>query len=315
MINFNKLEIKNNTIIIDVSIKDESYYRDIYIDEILIDTQDTCINSGPSEKAISVYKDQENFVEGTISFGTSDVQEVQIEPPNIILPEALKGSTIRNLLFSISDNGEGHLMDGHLFQYPYELSIDDVDIEGVANNAQNNIKFTGSDIIINSGTMQLTAHKGSLIEDVTPHLAKSASESHNLPYQGSIDYYKSSFENLKNKHLELTSPVIQNVNSDLFFVYVKVKGTPSPDTPCGMDNSITGKALFNIQPIYKNIMNYVKELGNTCNVPYNLVDKSLQLKMLNICLQIGNNIEAADIWKKYFMDNITNEPINCNCNG
>lgn len=180
MINFNKLEIKNNTIIIDVSVKDESYYKDIYIDGILIDTQDTCINSGPSEKAISVYKDQEN---------------------------------------------------------------------------------------------------------------------------------------LKNKHLELTSPVIQNVNSDLFFIYVKVKGTPSSDTPCGMDNSITGKALFNIQPIYKNIMNYVKELSNTCKVPYNLVDKSLQLKMLNICLQIGNNIEAADIWKKYFMDNITNEPINCNCNG
>ena len=62
-------------------------------------------------------------------------------------------------------------------------------------------------------------------------------------------------------------------------------------------------------------MNYIKELGNACSVPYNLIDKSLQLKMLDISIQTGNNVEAINIWKKYFMNNITNEPINCNCNG
>ena len=52
MIRFNELKIENNYIIIDVQIEEEKYFKDIYIDSIVIDTQDTFIANGPSSKAI-----------------------------------------------------------------------------------------------------------------------------------------------------------------------------------------------------------------------------------------------------------------------
>ena len=52
MIRFNELKIENNYIIIDVQIEEEKYFKDMYIDSIVIDTQDTFIANGPSSKAI-----------------------------------------------------------------------------------------------------------------------------------------------------------------------------------------------------------------------------------------------------------------------
>lgn len=118
-------------------------------------------------------------------------------------------------------------------------------------------------------------------------------------------------------HLELTKVDLNlaTLEKNIFFIYIVAGGVPAPDTPCGYDNNTAVKVLVNTYPVYRNIMNYIKELGNTCSVPYNLIDKSLQLKMLDISIQTGNNVETINIWKKYFIDNITNEPINCNCNG
>ena len=49
MINFKELRISecDNSLIIDVEVKDDSYYENIYIDQIIIDTQDTYLGSGP----------------------------------------------------------------------------------------------------------------------------------------------------------------------------------------------------------------------------------------------------------------------------
>ena len=52
MIRFNELKIEDNYIIIDAQIEEEKYFKDMYIDSIVIDTQDTFIANGPSSKAI-----------------------------------------------------------------------------------------------------------------------------------------------------------------------------------------------------------------------------------------------------------------------
>ena len=52
MIRFNELKIEDNYIIIDVQIEEEKYFKNMYIDSIVIDTQDTFIVNGPSSKAI-----------------------------------------------------------------------------------------------------------------------------------------------------------------------------------------------------------------------------------------------------------------------
>lgn len=53
MIHYNNLYITedNKCLVIDVAIDEDSYYENIYLDKIAIDTQDTYIPNGPSDKA------------------------------------------------------------------------------------------------------------------------------------------------------------------------------------------------------------------------------------------------------------------------
>ena len=53
MIHYNNLYITEDSkyLVIDVAIDEESYYEDVYLDKIGIDTQDTFVPNGPSDKA------------------------------------------------------------------------------------------------------------------------------------------------------------------------------------------------------------------------------------------------------------------------
>lgn len=57
MVQFNELKIvqNNKCFIIDVSIKPLTIYSDVYIDSIVIDTQDTYVENGPSNNPIYKY--------------------------------------------------------------------------------------------------------------------------------------------------------------------------------------------------------------------------------------------------------------------
>lgn len=57
MIKFNELRItpNNENLIIDVSIEDADYYQNVVLDSIIIDTQDTYVENGPSSKAVFKY--------------------------------------------------------------------------------------------------------------------------------------------------------------------------------------------------------------------------------------------------------------------
>lgn len=54
MIIFNNLRITSNneTLTINASIKDSIYYKDVYIDSIIIDNQDTYVGSSPSSRPV-----------------------------------------------------------------------------------------------------------------------------------------------------------------------------------------------------------------------------------------------------------------------
>lgn len=61
MITFNELRVTPNNVslIIDASVVSSDYYDNIYIESIVIDTQDTYIKNGPSSKAIYNYTVEE----------------------------------------------------------------------------------------------------------------------------------------------------------------------------------------------------------------------------------------------------------------
>lgn len=176
MIHFNELKITpdNKHLIIDVSVSNESYYDNVYLDSIIIDNQDTYVGIGPSSNPIYEYT-----VHDTVSPVTG------------------------------APNGVKHI----------RLDLDTIDIENL---------------------------------------------------QG------------------------------LFFVYVRVKGTPSPDTPCGMDNIITMGTVTNMYPFYQQAMNYIGELASNCSVPQNFIDYILRLKGLELAIKTGNYPDAIKYYNKFF---------------
>ena len=103
------------------------------------------------------------------------------------------------------------------------------------------------------------------------------------------------------KHVRLDlSPVDLGSLDGLFFVYVRTKGTPSPDTPCGMDNITTLGTVSNMYPFYQQAMNYIGEITNNCSVPQNFTDYILKLKALELAVKTGNYPDAIKYYNRFF---------------
>lgn len=113
MVDFNELRVSpdRKNLIIDVSIRDLSYYENVYIDSIIIDTQDTYIPSGPSNSPIFTYEVVSNvtpvyslpdcgcgqvqdYIDKENCFETSNNEEkrVRLELDNTALDNHLKGN-------------------------------------------------------------------------------------------------------------------------------------------------------------------------------------------------------------------------------
>ena len=58
MLEFRELNITpdGKHLIIDVAVKEHDYYNNVIIDSIIIDTQDTYVQNGPSSKPVYQYK-------------------------------------------------------------------------------------------------------------------------------------------------------------------------------------------------------------------------------------------------------------------
>ena len=132
-----------------------------------------------------------------------------------------------------------------------------------------------------------------------------------------VVYTKTIDGNSKSVRLELgTGNLLPTLNDNLFFVYVRTKGTPSMDTPCGMDNSITLGTVLDKYSIYSDIMQYVKEVNADCTMPKNFLDKYLRFQAFEISVITGHYTEAIKYYNK-FIKGIGNTPdsISCGCYG
>lgn len=213
MIIFNNIKITqdNKYLIIDAEIENSTYYKDMYIDSVIIDNQDTYIQNGPSSNPIYTYKAQ----------------------------------------------------------------------------PQSNDIYTSDDL-----ANKVTDEDGSNVYD---------------------DKDTQSYS--KEVHLKLDKQDLIEIENNMFFIYIIAGGTPSPDTPCGYDTNVVMKAVINTYPLYNTMMQYLKQLGDTCNTPFGIIDKILQIKMLDASIQTGNNLKAIQIWNKYFRNIEEDININCGCNG
>lgn len=200
MLKFDELRITpdNKYLIIDVSVQDDCYYKDIVIDSIVIDTQDTYVANGPSNNPI--YR------------------------------------------FEVGDNSTDLVLE---------------DCNSISLGEGKNVR-----LVLN---------------------------------------YK-----------ELNVPL----DKTMFFVYAIASGTPAPETPCGMDNSILMGTVVNLYPFYKCTLGYLKELNNDCQVPKGFINMILRLKALELCIRTGNYPQAIKYWKRFFNETTSEIPTyNCRCNG
>lgn len=180
MIQFNELRITQNgdRLIIDVSVKSLSYYTDVYLDEILIDTQDTYTESGPSSEAV--------------------------------YSKAVEGS---------------------------------------------------------QKSIRLELGKGDMLP--TPQ-------------------------------------------DNMFFVYVKTKGTPSSDTPCGEDNTITLGVTLYTYDILQSFMCSIKELEDNCDIPKAFIDNYLRWKALQLSVNTNHYTDAIKFYNRFFK-NVSTSSIKSKC--
>ena len=175
MVHFNELRITSDGqhLIIDVSVLSESYYKNVYIDSIVIDNQDTYVGSGPSSDPVYSY---------SVPNGVSQLTKKTYSQKHVRL-------------------------------------------------------------------------------DLTPT---------DLPLNG------------------------------LLFVYVRAKGTPAADTPCGLDNITTLGTVTNMYSFYQQAMNYIGELANNCSVSQNFTDYILKMKGLELAVRTGNYTDAIKFYNKFF---------------
>lgn len=213
MLEFRELRITpdGNHLIIDVAVREHSYYENVFIDSIIIDTQDTYVQNGPSSKPIYQYKVEEDGVQNLYALP----EECSCDP--VLLDED----------------------KSYCFTYGYE--------EG----SHVRLVLSAKDIPLNN----------------------------------------------------------------MLFVYAIAKGTPSPDTPCGMDNSIKMSTVVNLYPIYQESIRYIRELNCDCDIPRDFINMILRYKAIELCIKTGNYTQAIKYWKKFLLSINSVTSYKCRCNG
>lgn len=118
------------------------------------------------------------------------------------------------------------------------------------------------------------------------------------------------------KHIRLDlDPMDVGSLNGLFFVYIRTKGTPTAETPCGMDNITTMGTVTNMYPFYQQAMGYIGEVADNCSTPQNFVDYILKLKALELAVKTGNYPDAIKYYNRFFngKDKVVVKKGGCGC--
>lgn len=108
--------------------------------------------------------------------------------------------------------------------------------------------------------------------------------------------------------------LVSSMEGNMFFVYITTKGTPSADTPCGLDEPIILAVCVDSYSIYRKGINYIRETYEECNVPRHFIDFILRYKAFEMCLKTRDFPLAITYWKKFWGTTIKLDS-KCSCYG
>lgn len=94
-----------------------------------------------------------------------------------------------------------------------------------------------------------------------------------------------------------------SLSDELFFVYVKCKSTGQVDPcmeylPCSLTQLTTVGVTFDEGKFYQMMMNYTKQLADSCNIPQGMIDKILLWNGFKAAVETEHFVPAIDFWKK-----------------
>lgn len=180
----------------------------------------------------------------------------------------------------------------------------------------NTLKITpdGKNLIINASVKNLSYYTnvliGSIVIDNQDTYSTSGPSSNPIYKRSFADKDLVTNEDIAGfKNISITvsaKELLDNngdLNDDILYVYLIAVGTPSADTPCGMDNVNTLGVALNLRPIYNNGINYIKQVESTCEIPKDFIDFILRYKALDLALKTENYIQANKYWNKFFKNN------------
>lgn len=105
----------------------------------------------------------------------------------------------------------------------------------------------------------------------------------------------------------------------LFFVYIKVKGVPDACTPCTLDEEVTLGVTFDENILHQRVMDYTKELVDSCNVPAGFMDFILLWNAFKASIETEHYIPAIKFFNMLFgvVDDAGHRGIikGCGCHG
>lgn len=345
MVDINELYITpdNKKMIIDVSIKKKKYYKDVYLDEIIIDTQDTYTETGPSDEWILKRKVEGEDYIAKVAWETGKVDEYM----DIICTLQHKCNCFHgchdhcnhdcdcdhhtphhhcnHVNYNHYHGGFGyncyhhhcnedccntcHCRTGETGFYSNPFSVKAIDLEN-----KKAIDPEGIEFDLEEGAFYKFVIEEQETESEETEEQDNTEDASNLFIKDNGDIYMYNGKDMtlyvdtiipidvKHARIEIAQEDLKRPLADtMFFVYIKTKGNPTIDCPCGQDNIYTLGVCINHFTIYRRFMCLMRELLKDCEIPEYFIDLYLRWQSVKMCIETGHYTEAILYWKRFFL--------------
>lgn len=184
------------------------------------------------------------------------------------------------------------------------------------------ISDDGRSMFIDAHVSQATGFENVYMESITIRTADKVTET-NLWNTDDVENpaYRQVFdEGLKELHLILSVNdflITSNTLSDnLFFVFIKDNGNADPCVPCPLTESVTLGVTFDEALLYQKMLQFTKQLADTCNISDDFVDMILLWNGFKAAVETEHYIDAKDFYYKLFRNgSIRISTSGCGCHG
>lgn len=313
---------------IDAHINKASYFENLELESISIDTQDTVLQTfdGPSENPVFTYVNTPSprIVKTTESpivlTEHSFMQALDSESHSLILdivPEEQANETYITLGF----RGEYSATEGTLLALKVTALGETEPVFYVmgtlVDESRNLWEFKNKFALGNHSRFAIALVEMDVHGAATPKDFESTLNINALNFIYDI-YTEYLVQDLKEVHLVVDKNAINaDLSKDMLYVYFHVTGTPSPDTPCRLDETYTLGVTFNEGAIYNRMMGYTKEIMNTCEVPKGFTNMILQLEAIKAAIETENYASANKFYNKLMNAKSSKgtSNISCGCHG